>query len=72
MALANPPAGGFCNVWRIDVWTTEIFPANETGRFRENFEPDAIALRAVDRTGNLSEPAIWTPSPVKSEMGMKN
>ena len=30
-----------------------------SGRFRENFQPDAIALRAVDRTGNLSEPAIW-------------
>ena len=42
------------------LWTTEILPANETGRFRENFSPDTIALRAVDRTGNLSEPAIWT------------
>ena len=54
------------------VWTTEIFPANESGRFRENFSPDAIALRAVDRTGNLSEPAIWTPSSTKSGTGMKN
>jgi uncharacterized lipoprotein YddW (UPF0748 family) len=43
------------------VWTTEIFPANESGRFRENFQPDAIALRAVDRIGNLSEPAVWSP-----------
>jgi uncharacterized lipoprotein YddW (UPF0748 family) len=54
------------------VWTTEIFPANESGRYCENFQPDAIALRAVDRTGNLSAPAIWTPAPAKSAMGMKN
>jgi uncharacterized lipoprotein YddW (UPF0748 family) len=53
------------------VWTTEIFPANETGRFRENFSPDAIALRAVDRTGNLSEPAVWTPVPAKSANNLR-
>ena len=55
-----------------NVWTTDILPANETGRFRENVSSDAIALRAVDRTGNLSEPAIWMPSPVKSGTGTKN
>jgi len=43
------------------VWTTEIFPANVSGRYGENFSPDAIVIRAVDRTGNLSEPAVWTP-----------
>ena len=25
-----------------------------------NSKPDAISLRAVDRLGNLSEPAVWT------------
>ncbi len=43
------------------IWTTEILPANTFDRYRENFQPDAIAVRAVDRTGNLSEPAVWTP-----------
>ena len=41
------------------TWTTEIFAANESGRYRENFQPDAIVLRAVDRTGNMSEPSVW-------------
>ncbi len=41
------------------VWATEIFPAGESGRYRENFQPDAIVIRAVDRAGNLSEPAVW-------------
>jgi hypothetical protein len=48
------------------VWTTEIFPASESGRYRENFQPDAIVIRAVDRSGNLSEPTVWTPAPAKS------
>jgi uncharacterized lipoprotein YddW (UPF0748 family) len=42
------------------VWTTEIFPANTSERYRENFQPDAIVIRAVDRTGNLSSPSVWT------------
>ncbi len=49
-----------------NVWTTEIFPANESGRFRENFSPDAIAVRAVDphrqfeRAGGLVSKKIAT------------
>ena len=42
------------------MWTTEIFPANEASRYRENFPAEAVVLRAVDRTGNLSEPTVWT------------
>jgi hypothetical protein len=42
------------------IWTTEIFPANTSERYRENFQPDAIVIRAVARTGNLSGPAVWT------------
>ncbi len=44
------------------VWTSEILPGNESGRYRENFSPDAVALRAVDRAGNLSPAAVWAPA----------
>ncbi len=57
----NRPAGGFVQCRINMVWITEIFPANESSRYCENFQPDVISLRAVDRTGNLSEPAIWMP-----------
>jgi uncharacterized lipoprotein YddW (UPF0748 family) len=43
------------------VWTTEIFPANQTSRVLENSSPDAISIRAVDRLGNLSAPTFWSP-----------
>jgi uncharacterized lipoprotein YddW (UPF0748 family) len=43
------------------VWKTEIFPAGLTSLYLDNSSADAISLRAVDRLGNLSEPAIWTP-----------
>jgi len=43
------------------IWTTEIFPANGTSRTFENFRPDTIALRAVDRLGNASAPVVLSP-----------
>jgi uncharacterized lipoprotein YddW (UPF0748 family) len=43
------------------VWTTEIFPADQTSRVLENSSPDAISIRAVDRLGNLSAPTFWSP-----------
>ena len=42
-------------------WTTQIFPGGQTDYYFDNAKPDAISLRAVDRLGNLSGPAIWTP-----------
>ena len=42
-------------------WTTQVFPAQWAGFTFSNSRPDAVALRAVDRLGNLSEPAVWTP-----------
>lgn len=54
------------------IWTTEIFPAAAASRYRENYQPSAVVLRAVDRTGNLSEPAIWTPVPAASANKIKN
>jgi uncharacterized lipoprotein YddW (UPF0748 family) len=42
------------------IWTTQIFPASRTDGYLDNGIPDAISIRAVDRLGNLSEPAVWT------------
>ena len=42
-------------------WTTQIFPGGRTDAYLDGVSPDAISLRAVDRLGNLSEPAVWTP-----------
>jgi uncharacterized lipoprotein YddW (UPF0748 family) len=40
-------------------WTTQIFSAIRTDAYLDNGIPDAICIRAVDRLGNLSEPAVW-------------
>jgi uncharacterized lipoprotein YddW (UPF0748 family) len=59
-----------------EMWTTEILPANQTHEFF-NTAPDAISIRAVDRVGNLSEPAVLapkkysTPAPVKGAKNLK-
>ena len=42
------------------TWNTQIFPAGQTDCYLDNFHGEAIALRAVDRLGNLSIPTIWT------------
>jgi hypothetical protein len=49
------------------IWQTEVLPAGQTKRSFSGYSPDAISVRAVDRSGNLSEPAIWAP-PLKQEM----
>jgi uncharacterized lipoprotein YddW (UPF0748 family) len=41
------------------AWTTEIFPATVTDFYLDNAVPDAVAVRAADRLGNLSAPEIW-------------
>jgi len=41
-----------------DVWTTEILPAEQTTRTFENATPEIISVRAVNRLGNLSPPAV--------------
>jgi uncharacterized lipoprotein YddW (UPF0748 family) len=40
-------------------WQTETLPAGKTTRSFSSSLPDAISVRAVDRSGNLSEPAVW-------------
>jgi uncharacterized lipoprotein YddW (UPF0748 family) len=52
------------------VWTTQILPANQTDHLLENLAPDAVSIRAVDRTGNLSAPTVLSPqkfSPVQND-----
>lgn len=40
-------------------WTTQILPVNRLDAYLDKASPDAIALRAVSRTGILSEAALW-------------
>jgi uncharacterized lipoprotein YddW (UPF0748 family) len=48
-------------------WTTQIFPAGQHDVYLDNPSTDAIAVRAVDRLGNLSEAAVWSPAKVVPE-----
>jgi hypothetical protein len=57
------------------VWTTQILPAKQTNHLLENLAPDAISIRAADRTENLSAPMVLSPqkfSPVQSGNGADN
>jgi uncharacterized lipoprotein YddW (UPF0748 family) len=62
-------AGGEAPRWWLlqsranGIWTTQVFPAVRTDDQLDNKLPDAVALRAVDRLGNMSEPAIWLLRP---------
>jgi uncharacterized lipoprotein YddW (UPF0748 family) len=47
-------------------WTMQIFPVGRTDCYLDKASPDAVSLRAVDRLGNLSEPAVWTPKKYSS------
>lgn len=40
------------------VWTTEILPARQTAKTFANPAPELISIRAADRVGNLSAPAV--------------
>ena len=54
-----------------EVWATEILPAHQMTRTFENFKPELIAVSAVDRTGNLSSPAVIKKTqPVRTGKGM--
>ena len=49
------------------VWTTAVLPASQGGRILNSGNVAAISVRAVDRLGNLSAPALWPPKPVVKE-----
>jgi uncharacterized lipoprotein YddW (UPF0748 family) len=44
------------------VWTTEFLPANQTARTFFSSPPDVIAVSALDRVGNESEPVVLEKS----------
>jgi len=41
------------------VWTTQVLAPGMTDFDFANANPDVVAIRAADRLGNLSEPAVW-------------
>jgi len=41
-------------------WTTQVFPGGQGEYYFNHSCPDALSLRAVDRLGNLSAPAMWS------------
>jgi uncharacterized lipoprotein YddW (UPF0748 family) len=58
-AGGEPPRWWLLQSRANGVWTTQVFPAGQTDCQLNNGLPDAVAIRAVDRLGNLSEPAVW-------------
>lgn len=59
------------NLWVLQIlsdglWRTDILPANQVARSFQNYLPDVVAIRAVDRVGNLSAPAIWSAKALSS------
>ena len=41
------------------IWMTQISPTSRADGYLDNGIPDIISIRAVDRLGNLSAPALW-------------
>jgi uncharacterized lipoprotein YddW (UPF0748 family) len=57
---AGKPAANWVFQMRTNgVWTTQILPPGAKDVDFAGANPDAIAVRAADRQGNLSEPAVW-------------
>ena len=55
----EPPRNWLLQTRTNGVWTTQIFPGGKSDCYLEKVAPDAVSVRAVDRLGNLSEPAVW-------------
>jgi uncharacterized lipoprotein YddW (UPF0748 family) len=60
-APGKPASWWVCQIRANGVWTTRILPGCRADFQADTAPPDALALRAVDRVGNLSEPVVWTP-----------
>ena len=65
----KPVSGWVLQIFSDGNWRTEILLTNQIARSFQNYLPDAVAVRAVDRLGNLSAPALWSaknlPAPGK-------
>ena len=77
-ASASWQNGGAEKVWKWvlqfqmnGVWTTEILLAGQTARDFPNALPDVIAVSAIDRTGNQSQPAVFKKISVPPRTGKK-
>ncbi len=57
----EPPRAWLLQSRAKGIWTTQVLPPNRTDFYLDKVAPDAISIRAVDRLGNLSEPAVWSP-----------
>ena len=64
----DPALWWLLQVCQRGAWTTEILPATQRSRLYQHSNPDAIVLRAVDRLGNLSEPAVLVPKKMSPEV----
>jgi uncharacterized lipoprotein YddW (UPF0748 family) len=58
-----PSSSGKTWLWLLQTrqgehWTTQILPAAKTSHAWDRAAPDAVAVSAVDRNGNVSSPAI--------------
>jgi len=61
------PGGTAVGAWLLQSrvngnWVQEVLPPGRTDSYRDKGVPDAISIRAVDRLGNLSAPAVWVPA----------
>lgn len=54
-----------------EVWATEILPASQMAYNFYAAAPDAISIRAVNRTGNLSAPSVLAPQKLTPDPGNK-
>jgi uncharacterized lipoprotein YddW (UPF0748 family) len=70
-AEGEPARWWLLQICASNNWTTEVLPAGQMNRIIHS-NPDAISVRAVDRLGNLSAPAVLSPKkflPAKSSRG---
>lgn len=66
-ATWSPAPGEKIALWLLqtrhgNAWTTRILPGDARAHTFNANPPEAVALRAVDRAGNLSSAAVWTAS----------
>jgi uncharacterized lipoprotein YddW (UPF0748 family) len=70
----KPAAAWLLQIFSDGFWRTEILPANQIARTFQNYLPDAVAVRAMDRVGNLSAPSLWSAklerAPVQAAPGL--